>query len=543
MELIYRYAWVLGALGAALAVATGSLAWLYGGLDSTSRMLGVAASLLIAAWAALDRDTLSEGAQSRAAKQSAMSLLLLAVAAACGVYAVKIAMDHDKRWDWTDAGRFTLAPESIEVAQRIAEPVLVKAFFLGGSPGERQFKELVEGYTLHSDLLEVQLIDPLSNPMEAQKHLVVTETGTVVIVANGREQRLEARFDEDALTRALLRLESDEDRVLCWSVGHGEADPDDDTTVEGFGAAVVRLEGRSYTVKKARVASEGIDPACEALLVIRPTVDWAPNAREALAGWLAGGGRALLMLEPTSVPELAADLERYGLTLIEDLVLEDSPAHRQFGQDPSAIILYEENFTEHPITAPLKGSVVLSYARSVIPDPRADGLEARALLRSSSDAWTELDLDDPAELGPDEDERHGDVPLGAAVIIRDPAVVEVDLEGDSEPSEGEQVPSMPSLIPSGWAPEAGGRLVVLGDSFPGSNSGVYTGNNGDLVFNSIAWLLEEDEQLTERPSEATDQLLQLSIVEEGFVGLLSIVLVPGLTALLALLTLLRRRRL
>ena len=35
MELIYRYAWVLGALGAALAVATGSLAWLYGGLDST----------------------------------------------------------------------------------------------------------------------------------------------------------------------------------------------------------------------------------------------------------------------------------------------------------------------------------------------------------------------------------------------------------------------------------------------------------------------------------------------------------------------------
>ncbi|MCO4744790.1 MAG: GldG family protein [Proteobacteria bacterium] len=546
-----KNAWVFAALGGLLGVIFGSLWYVYGEIDSNTRLVGIAAALCFAGYAALDRDTLTEGANSRTARNGMMSVLMVFVATAVGIYGVKLAQDHDTRWDWTGAKRFTLSQESIAVAKGLNRPVSIKAFFARESPGERNFRELVEGYVELSEHLDVEFIDPMSNPIETERHGIVTETGTVVILAGEDEQRLEARFTETALTTALVKLDSEEDHILCWTVGHGEADPDDDQTMDGFGIAVIRLEGRNYTVMKSRLPTEGIAEGCEALIIARPTVDWLPNAREALAAYIGKGGRVLMMLEPATTPELMADLERYGLLLQDDLVLEDSPAHRQFGHDVSSLVLFEDNFESHPITAPLSGSVVLSYARSVDPMPDADGLHLRTLLSSSEFAWTETDFDDPEKLGPGDDEKLGDVALAVAIEVVDPAVLGVSIDAQAAPAElvaeglpnGEAPPlTLPSLVAPGWAAEPGGRLVVIGDSFPGTNAGISTGNNADLVFNSIAWLLEADDELTERAAE-TDQLLQLSIVQEAFLGLLSIVLVPGFAAFVAFLTMLRRRRL
>ena len=172
----------------------------------------------------------------------------------------------------------------------------------------------------------------------------------------------------------------------------------------------------------------------------------------------------------------------------------------------------------------------------------------RRLLTSSEYAWGEIHFDDPEKLGPSEEEPVGDVGLAVAVEVTEPGAIGVDPSDQKPPvieglPEDAELPILPSLVPPTYTAKPGGRLVVIGDSFIGSNAGGYTGNNSDLLFNSIAWLIEEEDQLTERANDTADQLLQLSIVQEAFVGLLSIFLVPGLAAFIAVLTMIRRRRL
>ncbi|TNE88375.1 MAG: hypothetical protein EP330_14930 [Deltaproteobacteria bacterium] len=546
MELMHRFSWVFAAIGALCGVVFLSLVYLYGGVTDEARYIGIFGAVAFVGFALLDREQLSEGANSRAGQRGLVSVLLVGVVAFIAIFGYRIARDHDERWDWTGAKRFTLSDESTSVAAGLQRPVTIKAFFAEGSLEGKRFEELTEGYVNASDKLTVEMIDPVKNPIEAERWDIVVETGTVVIVAGEDEQRLEARFDETSLTEALIRLESGEDHLLCWAVGYGEADPDDDREADGYGFAVIRLEGRNYTVKKLKLPVEGIAPDCEALLVVRPTIDWLPNAREALAAWIGGGGRALVMLEAGATPELAADMERYGVLMADDLVLEDSPEHRQAGVDPSSLLLFEENFESHPITAPLHGVIDLSYARSVDVDPEAEGVMARRLLSSSPYAWAETNFDDPALIGPNEGEKQGDVGLAVAVEVLDPTALDVSTEPQAAPAlEGLEgaPPTLPSLVAADWSAKPGGRLVVIGDSFPGSNVGVYRGNNGDFVYNSIAWLLDAEDELTERPNEAENQLLNLSAIQQGLVVLISMFFLPGFAALLALITLVRRRRL
>ncbi len=108
--------------------------------------------------------------------------------------------------------------------------------------------------------------------------------------------------------------------------------------------------------------------------------------------------------------------------------------------------------------------------------------------------------------------------------VQDPAAIEV-VEGPG--------------VPEGLQRQAGGRLVVVGDSDFASNLFLGWGNNRDLFLNTIAWLVEEEDQIGERP-DAGDTL-EISVLGEGLLCLVSVVFVPGFTIAMALGTLLRRR--
>ncbi len=83
--------------------------------------------------------------------------------------------------------------------------------------------------------------------------------------------------------------------------------------------------------------------------------------------------------------------------------------------------------------------------------------------------------------------------------------------------------------------------MVLGDSDFASNVFVAWGNNRDLFLNAVAWLVDEERQIGERP-EIGDSL-EITAVGEAVLCLLSIFVVPGGAAFLALTVLLRRRTL
>jgi ABC-type uncharacterized transport system involved in gliding motility auxiliary subunit len=147
------------------------------------------------------------------------------------------------------------------------------------------------------------------------------------------------------------------------------------------------------------------------------------------------------------------------------------------------------------------------------------GIEAKTILESGPVAWGETDVDSE-EIAPSEEERVGEVPVMVIAEVTDPSVLEVD---------------------EAVVQAAGGRLVVIGDSDFVANSHMNWGNNRDLFLNTIAWLVAEEDQIGERPSDG--DMLEITAAGEAMMCVISIVLVPGAAVLLGGLTFFRRRRL
>jgi ABC-type uncharacterized transport system involved in gliding motility auxiliary subunit len=572
MERLTRYAWAIGLAGLFCLLMFLSLLFLHWGkvTDPWTAGFGIAAGVLLALYGVLDRETLERGATSRAFRFGGGAVAMVLLAGAVGVAAFELAEDHDHRWDISRDKRFSLSDKSEKVAAELEGDVEVYAFFSTGSGERYQFEKLMEGYQQASSRIEVQFFDPLRHPRMADRFTVTSDYGTVVLVSGDDRQRLESSFHEEAVTDALIRLMSAEDHRLCWAMGHGELDPDDDAGSEGLGTVVIKLEDQNYTVTKSNVFTQGIDRECEVLVVARPTREWLPLELERLAVYLAEGGRVFVLLEAGTVPGFAEELQRYGVIVGNDVVIEVDPAHRIADvEDPSVIALSEGNYAVHPITEPLRSIIVFWVARSVKGDPLRPGVRTHELLQASSESWGETTLDfDPEDLAASPEaflptegqDLIGRVPLMVAIEVLDPNVLEVEVPEASGvlPAEdpGPELPLRPSLavpgsgidlddvsgaVPDDFAPKPGGRLVVVGDSDFASNRLLTIPNNQDLFTNTIAWLVEEEAQIAQAPEPEQGDTLTLTVLEGLLVVLVSVFVVPGLAVGLAILAMLRRR--
>ncbi len=555
-----RFSWILGALGLLAVLAFGAHAatadvWLV----EWEAVGGMGAVLLFAAlW--FDRASLHRYLQSRGAQYSAMAWALVVVGVGLAVAANVLAQRYDHRFDMTASQRHALAPQSVQVVAGLDRPVEVHAFFLPGVLEGQTLRVMLEGFAEHSDLLTVEFHDPLTEPLVAREFDITSEFGTVVLRAGEDTQRLESRFDEASIVNALIRLTSGTEHIVCFTEGHEEVDPDDDTSAVGMGAAVVKLEGQNYTVRKVFPAREGrIPEVCELVVVADPQVDWLPAEREMLAAHVAAGGSVLVLLEPTRTPGLVADLGRYNIALGDDLILEQNPSYQLVGGDASYIVLSGESFDFHPITNPIRGAVMMRVARSVARmDPEMTGVQVQELAKTSAFAWAERDYDQPPEVTPGRD-RMGPVPVMAVAEITDPSIigvgstrvvvgagsserspvdgrpdapivdVDVDVDApDADTPPSEAAPPDPGAGIPDFAPRAGGRVVVIGDVDFATNELLDQFNNRDLLLNTLAWMVGEEDQVSIRSADGSGGRFAMTEAQFLIVSLLSLLVAPGL---------------
>jgi hypothetical protein len=544
-----RWSWVFAVIGVAL-VAAGVVVsftdnWSYEGPPAYLALAGLAC---LFAWSGLDRDRVSTTVRSRAFAygSGAWILVLMVGAIAGGGYA--LVRRHDHTWDLSKNGTYSISDHTKTVLAGLKDDIQVIGFFANASQQQHDFDTLIRLYTEQTPHLKVQYVDPLRSPRLAEQYQISTDSGTIVLKRGDKERRL-TDLKETPLTDALVVLASDTEHRICWSLGHGEPEPDDEFGEQGLGGFVSLLEGSNYQVMKTHIANEGIDRACEVLIIARPQTEPFPYEREAIAAYLAEGGRAVVMLEPFTVPELAASLARYGLTVGSDLVVDVDPKNTFMGvSDPSVVVLSDENVMPHEITKSLSAALVLPSACSVTPaDPMPDGLVSTVLLKSSPQSWAETTPDQPGAQ-PDPNEKVGEIPVMVLVSVEDPAALKVAPPSSSPAPEVAAPGSAPPLdvegdvgraVPKDFTPKKGGKLVVLGDSELFDNSAIGLGNNKDLGLNTLAWLDDEHDQIGERPP-AGDKLA-ITELGERMICLLSIVFVPGGAMGLAAITLLRRR--
>jgi len=450
-----------------------------------------------------------------------------------------------KRFDWTGSQLYSLSEKTVNVLKGLKRDV---DFYVFLSPDEQQelyqpTSEVLARYGAVTRRVHVHMVDAAKNPLEAQQLIQrfgVTSTG--VVVASGNDRRVIDSSDlaeldlrsmqatgrpqmtgykgEQLFTSAILQLSEGHKPKILFITGHGEHALDDQG---GHGLSGARqLLGRdNFDLSEwSSLGQAGVPTGTDLLVIAGPAGSFVKPELDAFAAYMTGGGRMLVMLDPTIgqgtggglvQTGLEAWLATYGVKVGQDIVVDPSNPLPFYGP----VTIFSRNYGEHPITKALAEAnlpVLVRLSRSVSKGS-SPGLKVTELLRTSPEGWGETNLANLNKASRDGQDLGGPVPLAVAV------------EADPAP-----------------AGKKGLRLVALGDSDFATND-FLEGNvaNTVLLSNAFNWLAEREALLGIPPKKTEQVKLTLTGGEFRNVLLLAAAL-PLLSAILGGYIFFRRRR-
>jgi ABC-type uncharacterized transport system involved in gliding motility auxiliary subunit len=86
-----------------------------------------------------------------------------------------------------------------------------------------------------------------------------------------------------------------------------------------------------------------------------------------------------------------------------------------------------------------------------------------------------------------------------------------------------------------------GRMVVIGDSDYATNPMIGMQHNGDLFYNAINWLAEDENLISIRPKSMTNRRVTLTQAQSTALYWIDVVLLPGLVVFAGILIWWKRR--
>ncbi|MBT6150254.1 MAG: GldG family protein [Gemmatimonadetes bacterium] len=414
---------------------------------------------------------------------------------------------YSERIDLTEGQLHSLADLTVQTLEGLDRDAQALAFMEGGAHPE--LRSLLEQYVVHGGgRFGFEFIDPDRDPTRADAY-GITAYNTLVIEVDGRRQN-ETELTEKEITNRLLKVVRDRQEVVYVAVGHGEVPL---TGQEGgaLGRMRQRLQEIDYVVRDSLfLAREGRVPDdCRVLIIAGPQSPLLPMEAEAVSNFLDDGGAVLLLTDPGAITGMESLVERWGVILGDDFVIDTSGIGSLFGLDFTIPVAtqYDDG---HPITRKHRSGTVTSYefVRSVQLDSQAVAttqMEAAALVFTSDQSWGEVDLEalrpGRGEVSVSFDEADLPGPVSLAVAVRDSA-------------------------------RAGGRLVVFGDSDFATDGYFDLQGNGDLLLNAISWLAEDEQLIAIRPRDPGFRPIALNESQSEWVFWLTVVLLPGVVAAL-----------
>jgi len=482
MEVIERWAWTVGLAAGVLGVGAG-LAWIVEGSEGPAADLGLWALGLAAITLLIRRDAVLAWLRLPSTVRLAGALLATALTLALSVGLVGLADRYEQTLDLTQSGRNTLSDQSVAVLEGLPASVTATVFATARSPGRDEVLRLLALADDQTPRLEVEVVDPIAAPARAREAGITGEHAIVMLQVAGRPPvRLDGALSEDDLVSGVVEATSEVLHRVCWTVDHGEADPDDETSAAGLGGVRTALERLNYQVTLSRLVVDGLDPDCEVVVVARPVLELSDEVIATLDRYVRAGGQLLILLEPGGGDALAGWLRRYGIDTDPRTILQPRSRDQLAGADPTALWLPSGGL--HPITADLAGFAFVG-ARPVLPDQRVEGVEVDGLV------WTA----DDARLG----DRDGPFAVMALARVQEPRQLG-PLTRDAPPA----------------TLRAGGRIVLVGDADFATRRFAQLANNTDLFLNTIAWLVREPAQVGERrPTAETLRLTGAGLTLHG----------------------------
>ncbi len=443
------------------------------------------------------------------------------------------------RWDLSADALNTLQQDT-EAKLRVLDdeqvPVRITAFtYQRGKDDtvlrDRAVRDLLVELDLRSEVLEYRIVDFDRERLTAEK-LGVTDYGTVVVQRG--EDRIDLRdrdmfrrnprsadlpFDflgEGALSRSFAQLLAPTRRVAYVLQGHGEPSPTD-RGATGLSELVTALDLERYEVAPLdllRTDREGRGPVVpeDAAFVVVAGLrsGLTPQEDDALLAYLSGGGSVLLALEAgQAAPSF---LPRLGLLQLEGVAM-DTVLVFPFRDRPVPV------YRDHAITQALRQSQKISVLAAPAPlratEPLPEGVRHSPLLVGGRESW--IERGGPSEGGGAAYQAELDAP-GPTLMA-----VAVDLLPGGELVRRTRPPA---------------KVLVVGDAEWLTNGLLLEGpGNRDLAVAAAQWLAGDEARLSATVGRPTAQRrLALTGQETERIRLISLLLLPGLVALIGLFT-------
>ena len=426
------------------------------------------------------------------------AVLSLAVLVILGILNF-VGFRHHKRFDLTSEKLYTLSDQTKKVVRGLAQDINVVRF--AKQPNE-QLTDLMIEYKNLSPRIKYETVDPSEKP-EVAKEYGATRMGDVIIAAGPRHQPVEPGVDgtyaEQDITATIMKVTRNSVKMVCFATGHGEKSLADNDA-QGYGLVSDGLAKEGYNTNSVNLVSEnGVPAGCNILVIAGPTQGYFPQEAALVAKYLDSGGKVLIEDDPETDPKLDGIFDEWNIGVGKNVVVDASGVGRLFGTGPGTPLVVD--YGDSPITKNLQGGMTFfQLARTVsIADKAKSDPTAVELLKTSARSFTIPKLVREVQFDP---KTAGPLSLGVA----------------ASRAVGDQ----------------SARLVVIGDSDFAENQWIGLQHNGDLFFNTIDWLAQDENLISIRPKPATSRRIVLTDGQTAGLRWFDLFFLPGFVILVGI---------
>lgn len=436
--------------------------------------------------------------KARQTKFWAYTILYVAIVVAVVGGLNFLADRYNKSLDLTKNKQFTLSDQTVKIAKSLKTPITITYW---DQPTKfPAAHDLLDRYKNLSSEIDVQYMDTDKKRTQAIAAGVKT-LGTIFVNVGNKQEEAKSLTEED-VTGAMVRALKGGQRNVCFLTGAGDHSPDD-ADRDGYSAIKDALEKNNYKTQTVQMMPKAEIPAdCTIIIVGGPVHELLQPEVDAIKNFVENGGRALINLDPplkfakmdiADNQPLMNVLSSWGVTPDKDLVLDTSGVGQLFGLGPEFPLV--TSYQSHAIVRDMKDTATgFPIARS-LDVKNGDKTTVDKLFETTENSFATMNLNSP-EIKPGKDDKKGPLTLGAAGTY----------------NTGKE--------------NGNGRFVVVGSSRWITNGFLRFNGNRDLFLNMINWLSSDEDLISIRPKEPTDNRLNMTARQMNVVFYESIVFIP-----------------
>ncbi|MGB0578179.1 MAG: Gldg family protein [Limisphaerales bacterium] len=438
-----------------------------------------------------------------------------------------IALRHPRVISLSDEHFQELSPVTLQVLGTVTNDIDVIVFFDSESPLYTHVETMLRQYRDANRRIRLETVDYNKKPTRAEKIKEVYRLGPnvkdAVIFSNGTNHKLvpkgqlsqyntdelvagrtksvkrKAFTGESFFTSALASVSHTRNPYVAYITGYGNYhSPTNVGSVVAYSAFTDLLQKQNTKVGAIELKAVAEIPR-EVKVVILPGLGGTLAEEDIikLDRYLEAGGRMLVLFRIKPDTGLELLLRKWGVEVSKKMVLD-----RAQTTAGGTLILFPEEFGSHPILRPLRqanSAVVFSAprpVRSTLSNQAADAPQVLELLRTSVNGVEMTDYENRVALKGD---REGNIPV-AAVVEKG------GIQGVTEGST---------------------RIVVLGDSLCFANNNLMQAGNYDFAWNTMSWLIDQDELIGIAPQPVTEYQFSLTKQQANNLRWIYLAGIPG----------------